>query len=70
MKKIINTINNLEEGKLSYSVTITAPNPPGTDEHLSKEMSDLKTSFFFRLECELEKVQIENFFLKIAILKL
>ena len=35
---------------------ITAHNPPGTDEELSKEMSDLKTAFFFRLECELEKV--------------
>jgi len=58
LKKIINNINNLEEGKSSFSVTITAPNPPGTDEQLSKEMSDLKTAFFFRLECELEKVFI------------
>ncbi len=56
MKKIINNINHLEEGKPSFSVTITAPNPPGTDEKLSREMSDLKTAFFFRLECELEKV--------------
>ncbi|ORX84117.1 hypothetical protein BCR32DRAFT_230679 [Anaeromyces robustus] len=55
LKKIINNINNLEGGK-SYAVTITAPNPPGTEEKLSKEMADLKTSFFFRLECELEKV--------------
>eukprot|EP00833_Pecoramyces_ruminatium_P004962 jgi/Orpsp1_1/1178994/evm.model.c7180000067513.1 len=55
LKKIINNINNLEEGK-SYTVTITAPNPEGTEEKLSKEMSDLKTAFFFRLECELEKV--------------
>ncbi|ORX51055.1 ankyrin [Piromyces finnis] len=56
LKKIINNINILEEGKPSYPVTITAPNPPGTDDNLSKEMTDLKTSFFFNLECELEKV--------------
>jgi len=62
LKKIINNINHLEEGKSSFSVTITAPNPPGTDEQLSKEMSDLKTAFFFRLECELEKVN--NFYLQ------